>query len=107
TISDVRNASREVQLQIERVAATAESTRLTRETYEGEKRRLENDLSTPFLVKQAQRDLLAAIDNETRAQLDLEVARAGLLFAEGRLIYAYGLERSTPELSLDEAPPAP
>jgi outer membrane protein len=107
TITDVRTAAREVQLQIERVAATAESTRLNRETYEGEKRRLENDLSTPFLVKQAQRDLLTATDIETRAQLDLEVARAGLLFAEGRLIYAYGLERSTPELSLDEPPPKP
>jgi outer membrane protein len=107
TVSEVRIAAREVQLQIQRVAATAESTRLNRETYEGEKRRLENDLSTPFQVKQTQRDLLTAIDNETRAKLDLEVARAGLLAAQGRLIYAYGLERSTPELSLEEAPPAP
>src|SRR5262249_47940923 len=38
-ISEIRNAAREVELQIERVAATHESTRLTRETYEGEKRR--------------------------------------------------------------------
>ncbi len=107
TVFEVRNASREVQLQIERVAATSETTRLNREVYEGEKRRLENDLSTPFQVRQTQRDLLTAIDNETRAKLDLEVARAGLLAAQGRLIYAYGLERSAPELSLDEAPPAP
>jgi outer membrane protein len=107
TIAEVRAAVREVLLQIERVAATAETTRLNREVYEGEVRRLENDLSTPFQVRQTQRDLLTAVDNETRAQLDLEVARAALLGAQGRLIYAYGLERTVPELSLEDKPPAP
>ncbi|MHC4846751.1 MAG: TolC family protein [Planctomycetota bacterium] len=106
-VGELRIAVREVELQIARVAATAETTRLNSEVYEGEKRRLENDLSTPFQVRQTQRDLLTAIDAETRAQLDLEVARASLLAAQGRLLYAYGLERSAPEMSLDDAPPRP
>ncbi|MHC5209929.1 MAG: TolC family protein [Planctomycetota bacterium] len=105
--SEVRTAVREVQLQTERVSATAETARLQQEVYDGETRRLENDLSTPFLVRQAQRDLLSAIDAETRAKLDLEIARTRLLAAEGRLLYVYGMERSIPELSLTEPPPAP
>jgi outer membrane protein TolC len=107
TIAEVRTAVREVELQIARVSATAETTRLQREVYEGEVRRLENDLSTPFQVRQAQRDLLTAIDQETRARLDLEVARTDLLAVQGRLLYVYGYERSFPELSLEDEPPRP
>jgi outer membrane protein TolC len=106
-VGELRVAVRDVELQVARVSATAETTRLNSEVYEGEKRRLENDLSTPFQVRQTQRDLLTAIDAETRSQLDLEVARANLLAAQGRLLYAYGLERSAPEMSLDDAPPRP
>jgi len=69
--------------------------------------RLENDLSTPYNVQQFQRDLLTAIDNETRARLDLEIARTLLLASQGQLLAAYGFERSMPELSLTDAPPAP
>jgi outer membrane protein TolC len=106
-IALVRAAAREVELQLQKVNSTEETTRLQREVYEGEKRRLENDLSTPFQVREFQRDLLTAIDNETRSRLDLELARVALLSAEGRLLSAYGFERSAPELSLEEAPPAP
>jgi outer membrane protein TolC len=104
---EVRLAVREVELQIARVAATDETVRLQQEVYDGEVRRLENDLSTPFQVRQTQRDLLTAIDTAKRAKLDLEVARSALLQAQGRLAYAYGMERSLPELSIEEAPPAP
>ena len=104
---EVRLAAREVETQIARVAATDESVRLQQEVYDGEVRRLENDLSTPFLVRQSQRDLLTAIDAAKRAKLDLEVARSALLAAQGRLPYAYGMERSLPELSIEERPPAP
>jgi len=106
-VADVRAAVRDVQSEAERVTAAVETTRLANETYEGEKRRLENDLSTPFLVRQAQRDLFTAIDAQTRAQLDLENARAALLRAQGRLLHTYGVERSLPELSLEAAPPRP
>jgi outer membrane protein TolC len=106
-IALVRAAAREVELQLQRVNSTEETTRLQREVYEGERRRLENDLSTPFQVREFQRDLLTAIDNETRARLDLELARVALLASEGRLLSAYGFERSAPELSLEAAPPAP
>ncbi|HZM01195.1 MAG TPA: TolC family protein [Planctomycetota bacterium] len=104
---EVRLAAREVETQIARVAATAETARLQQEVYDGEVRRLENDLSTPFQVRQTQRDLFAAIDAAKRAKLDLEVARSALLQAQGRLPYAYGMERSLPELSISERPPAP
>lgn len=104
---EVRQAARAVETQIARVAATDETVRLQQETYDGEVRRLENDLSTPFQVRQTQRDLLSAIDAAKRAKLDLEIARSALLSAEGRLPYAYGMERSLPELSIDERPPAP
>ncbi len=106
-VAEVRTAVRSVDLQKQRVAATAETVRLQREVYEGERRRLENDLSTPFQVRQFQRDLLTAIDSETRSKLDLEVARADLLNAVGQLLAAHGRARTLPELSLTEAPPAP
>lgn len=106
-VTQVRAAVRSVELQRQRVDATAETVRLQREVYEGERRRLENDLSTPFQVRQFQRDLLTALDNETRARLDLEVARADLLNAVGQLLAAHGQVRVVPELSLAEAPPRP
>jgi len=106
-IAEVRRAARDVTLQIERVNATAETMRLRLEVYEGEKRRLENDLSTPFQVRQAQRDYLLAVDDETRAQLDLAVAQTSLLAARGRLLQYYGFQVSAPDTSLSEKPPAP
>jgi len=106
-VAEVRAAVREVELQVLRVDVTAEAVRLQTEVYDGERKRLENDLSTPFQVREFQRDLLTAIDNATRARLDLEVARTSLLQAQGKLLSAYGFERSMPELSLTDAPPAP
>ncbi|HEX5009025.1 MAG TPA: TolC family protein [Planctomycetota bacterium] len=106
-VGDVRAAVRQVELQRLRVQVTAEATRLQQEVYDGEVKRLENDLSTPYNVQQFQRDLLTAIDNETRARLDLEIARSLLLASQGQLLQAYGFERSMPELSLTDAPPAP
>jgi len=106
-VGEVRAAVRQVELQRLRVQVTAEATRLQQEVYDGEVKRLQNDLSTPYNVQQFQRDLLTAIDNETRARLDLEIARSLLLASQGQLLKAYGFERSMPELSLTEAPPAP
>ena len=106
-VGEVRQAVRQVELQRLRVQVTAEATRLQQEVYDGEVKRLENDLSTPYNVQQFQRDLLTAIDNETRARLDLEIARSLLLASQGQLLKAYGFERSMPELSLTDAPPAP
>jgi outer membrane protein len=106
-VAEVRFSVREVELQLLRVDVTAEAVRLQTEVYDGERKRLENDLSTPFQVREFQRDLLTAIDNATRARLDLEVARTSLLAAQGKLLSVYGFERSMPELSLTDAPPAP
>jgi outer membrane protein TolC len=107
-IQEVRSALRGVRTQEERVHATGESRRLNKELYDGERRRLENDLSTPFQVRETLRNLLDAIDTELRAQLDLEVARARLLASQGILPTYYGLGTSgPPELSVDDRPPAP
>jgi len=103
-IAEVRQSTRDVSLQTERVVATAETTRLRREVYEGEIRRLENDLSTPFQVRESQRDLLEAIDSELRARLDLAVAHTQLKASQGTLLDLFGYDRYEPEL--EESPPA-
>jgi len=105
-VAEVRSSTRDVTLQTERVKATAGTTRLRLEVYEGERRRLENDLSTAFQVREAQRDYLAAVDEETRARLDLAVAQTNLLASRGRLLEHYGFVPVMPAVSLDEAPPA-
>jgi outer membrane protein TolC len=105
-IGEVRQAARDVALQKERVEATAETTRLRREVYEGEKRRLENDLSTPFQVREAQRDLLEAIDSELRARLDLAVAHTSYRAAQGTLLERFGYTRFEPDVSLEAEPPS-
>lgn len=106
-IADVRGAVRAVRLQEARVEATAEEARLRREAYEGEERRLENDLSTPFAVRESQRDYLLALDTQTRAKLDLAIARTRLLAAQGSLLSAFGYESRRSELDLDAPPPLP
>ncbi len=106
-VSGVRSSARDVGLQTERIKATAETTRLRLEVYEGEKRRLENDLSTPFEVREAQRDYLTAVDEGTRARLDLAIAQTNLLSSRGRLLEHYGIVPPMPDVSLDDAPDAP
>lgn len=101
----VRDAIRSVELQTAKVASASETVRLRREVYEGERRRLENDLSTPYQVREFQRDLLEAIDNETRAQLDLAVSWTRLVAAQGLLVSQTGYARPVLEASPDEAPP--
>jgi len=104
-IGEVRAAVRDLSLQVARVEATEEAVRLNEERYQGEVRQLENDLSTPFQVREAQRDLLASMDTNTRAILDYENARTQLLRAQGRLLEAYGVRYESPvDLSLEDAP---
>lgn len=105
-ITDVRREARNVLLLSERVKAAGETSRLNLEVYEGERRRLQNDLSTPFEVRQTLRNYLDALDAELRAQLDLEVARVSLASAQGMLLETYGLGVETPALDLDAAPPS-
>jgi outer membrane protein TolC len=88
------------------VKATSGTTRLRLEVYEGERRRLENDLSTAFQVREAQRDYLAAVDEETRARLDLAIAQTSLLASRGRLLEHYGFVPRMPAVSLEDAPPS-
>ena len=105
-VSEVRSSARDVTLQTERVKATSGTTRLRLEVYEGERRRLENDLSTAFQVREAQRDYLAAVDEETRARLDLAIAQTSFLASRGRLLEHYGFVPRMPVVSLEDAPPS-
>lgn len=105
--AEVRAAVRRLQLDRQRILATAETRRLREEAYEGEKRRLENDLSTPFKVRESQRDYLEALDNEVRAQLDLAISWTSLLQAMGSLPHVFGYRPVEPSLSEDAPPPAP
>ncbi|MED5330516.1 MAG: hypothetical protein VX916_04420, partial [Planctomycetota bacterium] len=107
-VEDIRTEERNVRLRSQGVLAAAESARLNKEVYEGEKRRLENDLSTPFKVRETLRNYLDAVDVETRARLDLELSRVALAGSQGVLLDAYGFESLdvTSELGV-QPPPIP
>ncbi len=107
-ITRVRTAVREVELQELRVGVTEEAMRLNEQLYDGERRRLENDLSTPFQVRETLQNYLTATDTHTRAKFDLEIGRARLLSAQGVLLEYFGYARELPP-DLDESvrPPAP
>lgn len=106
-ISEVRDAVRNVRLEEARIITTAEEARLRGEAYEGEQRRLENDLSTPFKVRESQRDYLLALDAETRAKLDLANARSILAAVQGTIYEAFDYVPESRTIDLDQAPDLP
>ena len=68
--TEVRDASRNVTMNLQRVEATGEARRLAERRLEAEQRKFEVGLSTSFFVFQAQRDLALGRSNEARAILD-------------------------------------
>ena len=68
--TEVRDAGRNVIMNLQRVEATGEARRLAERRLEAEQRKFEVGLSTSFFVFQAQRDLALARSNEARAMLD-------------------------------------
>ena len=68
--TQVRDASRSVRMNLQRVQATRAARQLAERRLEAELRRDEVGLSTSFLVIQAQRDLASARNNEQNAILD-------------------------------------
>ena len=68
--TEVRDAARTVNMNLQRVEATRAARQLAERRLEAEQRRFEVGLGTNFLVFQAQRDLSTARNNEQRAILD-------------------------------------
>jgi outer membrane protein TolC len=68
----IRQAARQVRSTAERVDAARATATLAQQRFDAEQRRYEVDLSTTFLVTQAQRDLLQAQVNLLQTTLDYE-----------------------------------
>ena len=68
--TEVRDAGRNVTMNLQRIEATGEARRLAELRLEAEQRKFEVGMSTSFFVFQAQRDLALARSNEARAILD-------------------------------------
>ena len=68
--TEVRNAGRNLTMNLQRVSATRAARQLAERRLAAEKRKFEVGLSTSFFVFQAQRDLASARNNEQSAILD-------------------------------------
>ena len=88
---EIRDAVREVRLQRERILATRESWRLSKERYEGEKKRLEAGITIPYQVREAERNLSEETVNKTRALVDYQIALAKISQVKGTLLDEYGI----------------
>lgn len=90
-VRELRTALRDVA---DAKAATEASTQariLAEEQLQAEQVRLDNQHSTTFQVREAQRDLFEAQDAETAAITQYEILLAGLERARGRLAQQYGI----------------
>lgn len=74
-----------------RLASAAASRTSSEQLYESERRRLENGVSTVYLVLQRQQELVAARANELRAQTDLNNAIADFQRATGSTFQAHNV----------------
>jgi outer membrane protein TolC len=90
-VHDIREAVREIEMQREKVIASRESLKLSKERYEGEKKRLEAGISIPYQVREAERNMIRETVNQARAILDYQIALAQLSRAKGTLLGEYGI----------------
>ena len=74
--TQVRDAARQVNTNIKRIAATRAARVLSERRLEAEQKKFGVGMSTSFLVFQAQRDLSTARNNELQAMLDYVTSRA-------------------------------
>ncbi|MEW6744879.1 MAG: TolC family protein [Planctomycetota bacterium] len=95
-VEEVRRALRTVESSREKITAATESRGLAEKLYRKERKRLEAGEGTSFLVREAQRDLFVARNNELRALLDHEIALAELSRARGTLLENYGIALPQP-----------
>jgi HAE1 family hydrophobic/amphiphilic exporter-1 len=80
---DVRNAVEGLRLAESRLQSAAEATKLATQQYESEQRRLQNGLSTVFLLLQRQSSLIGARAREFEAQANLNKQIAAYYRAVG------------------------
>ncbi len=90
TLRDLRNARAQV-------AAAKEAYVLAREQYEAEQIRLDNQRSTTFQVREAQRDMFERRDAEILAITDYEEFVAKLAQVQGQLAQQFGVIWEPPE----------
>ncbi|MFQ5766549.1 MAG: TolC family protein, partial [Acidobacteriota bacterium] len=102
-IIQVRTAARSVANTIERVKAARVSVRLQREKLEAENKRYENGMTTTFTLFQIQDDLVQAERQVILAQVDYSKALADLEAAKGTLAEARGVHLA--DLLTGEAAP--
>ncbi len=89
---DVRNAARNVESGVQRVAAARANVVLQKKTLEAEQKKFENGMSTSFEVLRIQTDLSSARLAEIQAVLAYVKALADLERAQGTLLEARGLK---------------
>ena len=77
-IVDVRNAFESIVTQKKRSEAARLAGRLSEEQLEGENKRFQAGLSTNFEVLRFQRDLVQAVSQELRAEIDYQLALVSL-----------------------------
>lgn len=94
---ELRDAVRDMNLRREEIDATRESMSLSKERYEGEKKRLEAGISIPFQVREAQFNFISETVNHTQAILDYQTALAKLSQVTGTLLPEYGIQISHKE----------
>jgi outer membrane protein len=100
-IQEVRNGVREVLNSRKEIEAAREAVRLAAQRFSSELKRKQVGFSTTFDVREAQATWREAIDSETRALFNYEVAKAALAAAQGTLLEHYGI-LSSPEPALDD-----
>ncbi len=103
-VHELRGALRDVADGRAATQAATQSRILAEQQYQAEVVRLENQHSTTFQVREAQRDLFEAQANETAAITQYEVLLAGLERSRGRLAQHYGVQWR-PEERLEGARP--
>lgn len=91
-VQELRTALRDVADAQAAYEAAMQARILAEEQYQAEIVRLENEHSTTFQVREAQRDLFEARDNETAALIQYEILFAGLERARGDLARRFGVE---------------
>jgi outer membrane protein TolC len=91
-VQELRGALRDVADAKAATEAATQSRVLAEQQYQAEVVRLENQHSTTFQVREAQRDLFQAQASETASITQYEILLAGLERARGRLAQKYGVE---------------
>lgn len=90
-VQELRGAIRDVADAQAAFEAAQQARVLAEEQYQAELVRLENEHSTTFQVREAQRDLFEAQDSETAAITQYEVLRAAYLRFRGDLAQRHGV----------------